>query len=113
MGLNPPTSNKPGLVAWRRGFWDQRNGGKRHHYRGKARWAQNYYQAGWYEAESNPGSYAELCYTNEELTVLALQFSIHHGPKADTAQAGLIEAIVPGWRRVLALIRQKRKERRS
>ncbi len=113
MGLNPPTQNKPGLAAWRRGFWDQRRGRRRYLYRGRGKWMQRSYQQGWYEAEHNPGTYLEVCFTDEDLVIQALRFALQHARKTivheDHGRLAAMEVIEAGWGRVLDNLIAKQK----
>ncbi len=113
MALSPPTKNKPGLAAWRRGFWDQRRGRRRHLYRGRGKWMQRSYQQGWYEAEHDPSSYLEVCFTDEALMVSALRFAIQHAratiPAEDQERQAMMAAITPGWERLLERWIEKQK----
>ena len=102
MALNPPLKNRPALAAWRRGFWDQRKGAEPHFFGGTARWMQPYYHAGWYEAENTPGAYVEACFNERHLVKMALSFSLHNAHvSTGPDKRALIEALVPGWQRIL------------
>ncbi len=115
MALSPPTKNKPGLAAWRRGFWDQRRGRRRFLYRGRGKWMQRHYQQGWYEAEHTPGAYLEACFTDEALVVAALRFALQHAratvPADDHERQAMMAALGPGWERVLERWTAKTKEK--
>lgn len=116
MALRPPDRNKPALGAWRRGFWDQREGRARKQYRGRGHWMQRFYQQGWHEAEGAPGVWDEACFTDEALMISALRFAIRHAgatvPETGERRA-IMDAIQPGWERLLGRTESKQKEKRQ